>query len=146
MDLRAVSGRGAVLSHGDLSLNGTLQAEGEGVDAGGIALLSDHDVILKQPDRTSTSDAAAGRLTDTNFHGLVYAEHDFIVNQLVNENQQAVDRDLKITGSVVARQGTIRVGGTRTVNLTYDPKYLDDVVKDLSKNRIKLERYSFTFR
>lgn len=148
VDVRAVAGRGALMAHGDLALNGTLQAEGEGVTGGGLALLSDNNVIVKQPDTrvTRIDDAHANRLRDTKFTGLVYAENDFIVGQLLNSDGSTVGRNLEITGAVVARKGSIRVESTNNVKLTYDPKYLDDIVKDLSHNRIRLERYSFTFK
>jgi hypothetical protein len=144
VDVRQVTGKGAILAQKDLSLNGTIVAEGQGVEGGGLALMSENDVVLKVPDQTYQADTVTQTLRNTVFTGLVYAEKNFVVRQLSND--ASVTRNLDITGSVVARQGKIVVEGTDSVKLTYDPKYLDDVVKDLSNNRIKLERWSFTFR
>lgn len=144
VDIRQVTGKGAILARKNLSLNGTLVAEGTGVESGGLALMSEQDVVLKVPNQTFQADTVTDTLRNTMFAGLVYAENNFVVRPLSND--ASVTRNLNITGSVVARQGKIVVEGTETVNLTYDPKYLDDIVKDLSQNRIKLERWSFTFR
>lgn len=144
VDLRQVTGKGAILANDDLTLNGTLVAEGTGVETGGLALMSERDVVLNVPEETYEADTVTDTLRNTVFRGLVYAERDFVVRPLSSDAR--VTRSLDITGSVVARRGKIVVEGTNEVNLTYDPRYLDDVVKDLSNNRIKLERYSFTFK
>lgn len=144
VNVRQVTGKGAILAQKDLSLNGTIVAEGQGVEGGGLALMSENDVVLKVPDQTYQSDTITETLRTTTFTGLVYAEKNFVVRHLSPD--ASITRSMDITGSVVARQGKIVVEGTDNVKLTYDPKYLDDVVKDLSNNRIKLERWSFTFR
>jgi len=80
---------------------------------------------------------------------LIYAEHDFNVwgqAQVVTKNgvkilQQGENLELdtlELEGAVVARQGTINIADTKTINLKYNQTYLKALVKGMPDNRRRI--------
>lgn len=69
------------------------------------------------------------------FRGLVYATRDFRFLSNVERPDGSIQKyhmDLLINGAVIARNGTLKIDGNRDVRLLYNPKFLDDFLKDRS--------------
>ena len=105
-----------------------------------LALFAKENVIIAPPKNESatdeTSEAGASHFY---FRGLVYAGNNFTF-----ETHKSYKRKLSVEGAVVARNGKIRIESQVGVNLTYNPKYLDDFLeKKALERKVQVEELSW---
>ncbi|MFA5505152.1 MAG: hypothetical protein WC314_13405 [Vulcanimicrobiota bacterium] len=73
------------------------------------------------------------------FRGLIYAGQDFKF-----ETREGFNRKLSVEGAVVARNGSINIQSQAGVELTYNPKYLDDFLEKSTLDRkVQVEELSW---
>lgn len=80
------------------------------------------------------------------FRGLVYAGDDFDFRSSVVRQGQTYrfDRKLFIEGALVARRGDVFIQGNETVELKYNPKFLDDLLQNsFDEDHAQLEELSW---
>ncbi len=80
------------------------------------------------------------------FRGLVYAGDDFDFRSSVVRQGQTYqfDRKLFIEGALVARRGDVVIQGNETVELKYNPKFLDDLLQgSFDEDHAQLEELSW---
>ncbi|MFN8608774.1 MAG: hypothetical protein U0931_14655 [Vulcanimicrobiota bacterium] len=71
--------------------------------------------------------------------GLVYAKNDFNVK---TTDGSTLD-EVRLTGALVARNGSIKMANSTKVTMTYDPAYLDTLTKGLPNDRRRLAPLSW---
>lgn len=136
VDRGSLSASGEILIEGNVRGSGKLLADGsvslypndvkvQTDTESDLSIYSGNNVNIEPPENWSARD-------DVSFKGLVYAKNNvkFIGSP---------DQKLHVEGAVVAQQGTITLNADQ-VNLTYNPDYLDSIVKKMPDNRIRLER------
>lgn len=119
------SGFGTLVAKtGDLSLraesSASVTASGK---QKGLVAFAGRDVNIEKP-----SDGSAS----WRFNGLVYARRNF--------NLDSNNSDLRLEGTLVARDGNINITGANAVDFIYNPKYLETMVNDLPQNRVQIEK------
>lgn len=136
VDSGSIDVNGEILIQGHVKGSGKLVASGsislfpneislESDEVSDLAIYSGKDVLIRPPDNyTYAGDVA--------FRGLVYAEKDVYMGGTNNQN-------LRVEGAVVARQGAIHLEAN-SVELTYNPAFLDTLVKKMPDNQVQLER------
>lgn len=82
----------------------------------------------------------ASTKNNVQFTGLVYAR-----NQFTLKSSTKID-EIKITGSLVARNGGIQMDAAKKATLTYDPAYLQQLTKGLPNGRRRLSQMSWHIR
>jgi len=140
-----ISGGGALLAEGDLTLMANSQNFKDQGKATDVDADQNSGVVLFGQNVTMFG----GNTHSMSFKGLIYAEHDFNVwgqAQVVTKNgvkilQQGENLELdtlELEGAVVARQGTINIADTKTINLKYNQTYLKALVKGMPDNRRRI--------
>lgn len=74
-------------------------------------------------------------LPDMFLEGLLYADSDIIVN--------AIDKSVRISGSVISREGDVTINGATDVHLVYDRELLDNLFAASGGEGSRLERVYF---
>lgn len=125
LEAGVTSGFGTLVAkNGDLSLraesNSSITASGQ---QKGLVAYAGRDVNIQKP-----SDASAS----WRLNGLVYARRNF--------NLESNNSDMRLEGTLVAREGNINITGANAVDFIYNPKYLETMVNDLPQNRVQIEK------
>ncbi|MBX3170206.1 MAG: hypothetical protein KF760_22565 [Candidatus Eremiobacteraeota bacterium] len=119
-----VTGRGAVATTGDIRMK---------AEANLAASTSDPLVLYSAG---SVNIDASGK-DNIRFTGLVYAQNQFNVTSSTRISS------VNITGSLVARNGGIKMNLADSVFLTYDQAYLEQLTKGLPNGRRRLKQMSW---
>ena len=141
-----VSGGGALLAGGDLSLMANAQSWVDEGTATQVDADESSGVVLYG----QNVKMYGGKTHRMLFKGLVYAENDFEIMggaQVVTINgvpQLRFDeslglQELVLEGAVVARQGSINIADTDKINIRYNEKYLKALVKGMPDNRRRIQ-------
>ena len=119
-----VTGRGALATGGDM--NFVADADLSSATTDPLVLYSGNNVNI---DATGKS--------DVRFTGLVYARNEFTVSSTTDI------QTVNVTGSLVARNGGIKMARANKVILTYDQSYLKQLTKGLPNGRRRLSQMSW---
>ena len=112
---------GMLFAAGDITLMGTVTGAACIASQHNVRIPSESHIDLNSPGialygANVTLDAIGS--TNAAFQGLVYAAQDFIIN--TNSTLGVIN----IRGALVAQNGSIKIPQANTVNMTYDPQYL----------------------
>ena len=118
-----VQGSGKFLAEGDVTLRPISVDLASDIDTD-LCIFSGHDVRIKPPDDNE-------EIKNTSFRGLIYARNDLIY--------YAKGADVNIEGALVSKNGEVRISQADRVKLTYNPDYLDSILKKMPEARIRLE-------
>ncbi len=134
--VRNVQGRGALIAGDDLTI-----AAGGNTKSDDLALYSANDVVMNAATDLDTGGSSTEVTTgegDTSikFRGLVYARHNFTMENTGN------NKDVLIEGSLVARN-EIQIKESNQVTLTYNPLFARKWLKDRPDWDVRLERQSY---
>lgn len=141
-DLDGEHDRGSLSASGEILIKGNVRGSGKLLADGSVSIHPNH--VRVESDTVSDLSIYSGNnvnieppenwigTSDVSFTGLVYAKNDV---KFVG----APNQSLNVEGAVVSQNGTINLTGKK-VNLTYNPAYLDSIVKKMPDNRIRLER------
>lgn len=139
LTVREVDGNGALVANNDL----TVQAGGVvSTDPTiGIALYGHNDVIMDAAGMNAADLGTPGAVIDSKFKGLVYAGRNFEMRS--PPASITVPTSVEIEGALVAKNGNLVIQDANNVKLTYNPAFLNKIVKDRPDDDIRLERQSF---
>jgi hypothetical protein len=130
---------------GNFKVTGTVTGRGALATGGNISFMADANLTAATTDplvlyagNNVTIDASTKN--NVQFTGLVYAR-----NQFTLKSSTKID-EIKITGSLVARNGGIQMDAAKKATLTYDPAYLQQLTKGLPNGRRRLSQMSWHIR
>ena len=140
--------RGSISVHGSLEIEGFVRGSGNLIAEGDVllrpnsidtnadtdsdlAIYSGNNVMIRPP--ASLLEPAR----QLNFKGLVYAANNFTFQ--AHTESFAGSQTLNIEGALIARNGHVNIQNAKETNITYNPDYLDNLVKELPDNRTHLE-------
>ena len=127
---------------GNFDVTGTVTGRGAVATTGDIRMKAETDVVAAPADPLvlysggSVNIDASGK-DHIRFTGLVYAKEQFNVTSTTRITS------VNITGSLVARNGGIKMNLADNVVLTYDQAYLEQLTKGLPNGRRRLKQMSW---